>query len=142
MSFVGDYYIQQRPNGTIIAGSGPGGYEKAAHNPEDMGNSWGFLERTAQILSKVLPRTRELGITHQWSGMYDLTPDLQPCIGETDEVKGLWLNVSGCRGFMFGPVAGELVAQMIIKGKSDLDISEFHWRRYAQGKKFKDLMVV
>ena len=142
MSFVGDYYIQQRPNGTIIAGSGPEGYAQADHDPEKMGNSWGFLERTSQILLKVLPRTRNIGITHQWSGMYDLTPDLQPCIGETDEIKGLWLNVSGARGFMFGPVAGELVAQMILKGSSDLDISEFHWRRYAQGKKFKDLMVV
>ena len=142
MSFAGDYYIQQRPNGTIIAGCGPSAYPNPEHNPENMGNSWGFLERTAQTLLHVLPRTKDSGITHEWSGMYDLTPDLQSCIGETDEVKGLWLNVSGARGFMFGPVAGELVAQMILHGESELDISEFHWRRYAEGKKFKDLMVV
>jgi sarcosine oxidase subunit beta len=99
-----------------------------------MGDSWNFLEHMTGHLNKLLPRTRGIRVVRQWSGMYDITPDLQPVIGEADEMKGFWVNVSGARGFMFGPVAGEMIAEKIVTGGSSLPIDEFHWRRYAEGR--------
>ena len=136
MSFEPDYYVFQRPHGSIIAGCGPARYRKEAAPFDDysMGASWNFMEHMAGHVNKLLPRARGLRIVRQWSGMYDITPDLQPVIGESDELKGFWVSVSGARGFMFGPVAGEMVAEKIVKGRTTLPIDEFHWRRYAEGR--------
>ncbi len=136
MSFEPDYYMFQRPHGSILAGCGPHKYRAEAAPFDDyaMGASWNFLEHMSGLVHKLLPRTRGIRVVRQWSGMYDITPDLQPVIGEADEMKGFWVNVSGARGFMFGPVAGEMVAEKIVKGSTALPIDEFHWRRYAEGR--------
>ncbi|MDR1020661.1 MAG: FAD-binding oxidoreductase [Synergistaceae bacterium] len=136
MSFEPDYYMFQRPHGSILAGCGPNMYRKEAAPFDDyeMEDSWNFLEHMTGHLNKLLPRTRGIRVVRQWAGMYDITPDLQPVIGEADEMKGFWVNVSGARGFMFGPVAGEMVAEKIVKGSTSLPIDEFHWRRYAEGR--------
>lgn len=136
MSFEPDYYMFQRPHGSILAGCGPARYRKEAAPFDDyeMRASWNFLEHMTGYVAKVLPRTRGIRVVRQWAGMYDITPDLQPVIGEADEMKGFWVNVSGARGFMFGPVAGEMVAEKIVNGSTTLPIDEFHWRRYAEGR--------
>ncbi|MDR3164387.1 MAG: FAD-binding oxidoreductase [Synergistaceae bacterium] len=136
MSFEPDYYIFQRPHGSILAGCGPSRYRAEAAPFDDyaLGASWNFMEHMAGHVNKLIPRARELRVVRQWSGMYDITPDLQPVIGESDELKGFWVNVSGARGFMFGPVAGEMVAEKIVNGHTSLPIDEFHWRRYAEGR--------
>lgn len=136
MSFEPDYYMFQRPHGSILAGCGPHKYrgEAAPFDDYEMGDCWNFLEHMSGLVNKLLPRTRGIRVVRQWSGMYDITPDLQPVIGEADEMKGFWVNVSGARGFMFGPVAGEMVAEKIVKGATSLPIDEFHWRRYAEGR--------
>ena len=93
------------------------------------------------IMNHVLPRTKGIRVVRQWSGMYDITPDMQPVIGEADEMKGFWMNVSGSRGFMFGPVAGEMVAKQILLGKTELPIEKFHWNRYARGEYLLDTAI-
>lgn len=135
MSFEPDYYMLQRPHGSIIAGCGPRHYraEAAPFDDYELGDSWNFLEHMTGLVKKILPRSSGVRVVRQWSGMYDITPDVQPVIGESDELKGFWVNVSGARGFMFGPVAGEMVAEQIVKGKTYLPIEKFHWRRYAEG---------
>jgi len=136
MSFEPDYYMFQRPHGSILGGCGPGKYraEAAPFDDYEMGDCWNFLEHMTGLMRKVLPRAKGVRVVRQWSGMYDITPDLQPVIGEADEMKGFWVNVSGARGFMFGPIAGEMVAEKIVKGSTSLPIDEFHWRRYAEGR--------
>jgi sarcosine oxidase subunit beta len=136
MSFEPDYYIFQRPHGSILAGCGPSRYRAEAAPFDDyaLGASWNFMEHMAGFVNKLIPGARGLRVVRHWSGMYDITPDLQPVIGESDELKGFWVNVSGARGFMFGPVAGEMLAEKIVNGHTSLPIDEFHWRRYAEGR--------
>jgi sarcosine oxidase subunit beta len=118
MSFEPDYYMFQRPHGSILAGCGPSRYkqETAPYDDYELGSSWNFMEHMTGLVNKLLPRTRDIRVVRQWAGMYDITPDCQPVIGEADEMRGFWVNVSGARGFMFGPVAGEMVAEKIVNG--------------------------
>ena len=138
MSFSGNYYIQQRPHGSIICGMSPEGH------PEDYENktTWQFLEKMSGILAKLLPRTRGIRIARQWSGMYDMTPDAQPIIGETD-VKNFYHSTgySG-HGFMLGPVAGKILAQQIAGKKPDIDFSMLDYRRFARGEHIIESNVV
>lgn len=138
MSFSGNYYIQQRPHGSIICGMSPEG------RPEDFENktTWQFLEKMSGVLAKLLPRTRGIRVARQWSGMYDMTPDAQPIIGETD-VKNFFHSTgySG-HGFMLAPVAGKILAQHIAGHKPDIDFSMLDYRRFARGEHIIESNVV
>lgn len=139
MSFSGNYYIQQRPHGSIIAGCSPKGH------PEDyqMGVTWDFLETMSKTLVKVLPRTRHIRVVRQWSGLYNMSPDRQPVLGECDEVGGIYLTCgfSG-HGFMFGPVTGELIAEQILGKTPHIPIDMLHYRRFARGELIREPAVV
>lgn len=143
MSYDPDFYMRQRPHGSIIAGCGPSRYrnESAPFDDYEMGDCWNFLEYMTGIMNHVLPHTKGMRAVRQWSGMYGITPDMQPVIGEADELKGFWMNVSGSRGFMFGPVAGEMVAEQILFGKTKLPIEKFHWSRYARVEYLLDTAI-
>jgi len=138
MSFSGNYYIQQRPHGSIICGMSPDG------RPEDHdnGTSWQFVEKMSRVLAKLLPRTRGIRVARQWSGQYDMTPDAQPVIGETD-VKNFYHSTgySG-HGFMLAPVAGKILAQHITGGKPDIDFTMLDYRRFARGEHIMESNVV
>jgi len=139
MSFTGNYYIQQRPHGSIIGGCSPEGH------PEDYknGNSWQFLEQMAQTIYKLLPRTKGVRIVRQWSGLYNMTPDRQPILGEAEDIKGFFLSVgfSG-HGFMFGPTTGELLAQLILGKDLSMPIDMLHYRRFTTGELINEPAVV
>ncbi len=138
MSFSGNYYIQQRPHGSIICGMSPEGH------PEDYERktTWQFIEAMSTILVKLLPRTKGIRIARQWSGMYDMTPDAQPIIGETD-VKNFYHSTgySG-HGFMLGPVAGKILSQHLTGQTPDIDFSMLDYRRFARGEHIKESNVV
>ncbi|MGC9490272.1 MAG: NAD(P)/FAD-dependent oxidoreductase [Thermovirgaceae bacterium] len=139
MSFSGNYYIQQRPHGSIIGGCSPDGH------PEDYetGNSWGFLEKMSRTITNLLPRTRGVRVVRQWSGLYNMTPDRQPIMCEADTVKGFYLSVgySG-HGFMFGPISGELLAQKILGQEPWIPIEQLHYNRFEKGELIIEPAVV
>jgi sarcosine oxidase subunit beta len=139
MSFSGNYYIQQRPHGSIIGGCSPEGH------PEDfeMGTSWDFLELMSKKFVKLLPRTRGVRVVRQWSGLYNMTPDKQPVLCEADNVKGFYLNCgySG-HGFMFAPISGELLAQKIVGKDPWIPIEQLHYNRFERGELLIEPAVV
>ncbi|MCL2684446.1 MAG: FAD-binding oxidoreductase [Synergistaceae bacterium] len=130
MSFSGNYYIQQRPHGSIICGMSPEGH------PQDfkLRATWQFVRRMSQVLTKMLPVTKDIRVVRHWSGLYDMTPDGSPIIGETD-VKNFYHSTgySG-HGFMLAPIAGKLLAQRLTGLMPDIDFSALDYRRFARGE--------
>ena len=138
MSFSGNYYIQQRPHGSIICGMSPAGH------PEDYNNmtTWNFVESMSRTILRMLPRVKDIRVVRHWAGQYDMTPDAQPIIGETD-VKNFYHSTgfSG-HGFMLGPIAGKILAQHIVGIKPDIDFSMLDYRRFERGELIKEHNVV
>ena len=139
ISFSGNFYIQQRPNGSMIGGCSPEGH------PQDygLGTSWNFLESMSRTFVKLLPRTRGIRVARQWSGLYNMTPDCQPILCESDDLKGFFLSCgySG-HGFMFGPISGELLAQQILGQKPTIPIGMLHYKRFERGELLVEPAVV
>ena len=82
----------------------------------------------------MLPALPPLWITRSWAGYIDATPDLVPVLGEAPGLPGFVLatGFSG-HGFAMGPVAGRLVSELIVDGKTSLDISGSRFSRFAEG---------
>jgi sarcosine oxidase subunit beta len=93
-----------------------------------------FLEKVGAVAERRLPLLLDLGIRTSWVGLYEVTPDHQPFVGPVDEVEGLWCacGFSG-HGFQMAPAIGHLLAQLILEGRSDLDLSPFSPARRRTG---------
>ena len=127
ISFSKNIYCQQVPHGAFIMGrSNP--YAEANH---DIGSTHEFLDEMAKTAVNLLPILGELRVTRQWGGSYNLSPDRQPIISDTKELDGYYMacGFSG-HGFMFAPVTGLLLSEIILKEPLTIDIKALHLDRF------------
>jgi glycine/D-amino acid oxidase-like deaminating enzyme len=79
-------------------------------------------------------------LSSSYAGCYDVTPDYNPIIARSP-LAGLWLcaGFSG-HGYKISPSVGELVADLMLDGRSrhlDVDAWDFRYERFAE----EDLLV-
>ena len=140
ISFSGNFYMQQRPNGSFIMGMGP---EPYAHPQDQYSLTWKFPYIMAQKVTKLLPALRKVRLLRHWAGYYAVTPDRHPILGESKYVKGFYMSVgfSG-HGFMLAPITGKLIAEMITGKEPSIDVSSLRPERFEEGKLVFEPMVV
>ncbi|HYZ00548.1 MAG TPA: FAD-binding oxidoreductase [Candidatus Binatia bacterium] len=95
---------------------------------------WSFLEKMEPVVSHRFPALLELGIQTAWVGLYETTPDHQPFLGPVDEVDGFWCacGFSG-HGFQMAPAVGALLGELLVDGRTWLDLSPFSPDRRRAG---------
>jgi sarcosine oxidase subunit beta len=80
----------------------------------------GFVaEQLLPTAVRVFPPVEAAGLAHSWAGLYEMTPDRHPILGEALGVEGLYLatGFSG-HGFQHSPIVGKLLAEMIVEGEA------------------------
>ncbi len=139
MSFGLNFYVQQSPEGSFIMGRGD------ANEPRDLRvtSSWHFVEEMAKTVDMVLPPISKLRMVRQWAGLYNMTPDKQPIYDKSENVEGFYLaaGYSG-HGFMFGPVTGIVMSEMILSEKPTIDVSMLNLNRFKTGNLLLEPSVV
>lgn len=104
---------------------------------------WDFLpEVIAPALHRV-PCLEKTDIAHGWAGLYEVTPDAHPIVGPTPGLEGLFhaAGFSG-HGFMHAPAIGELMAELILTGKTHLDLSRLAFSRFSAGNPVEEYAVI
>jgi glycine/D-amino acid oxidase-like deaminating enzyme len=101
--------------------------EEPPPNPDKVRRSLGEFQR-------LFPQLGGLAIERSWAGYIDVTPDAVPVLGEVPGRSGLVVatGFSG-HGFAMGPIAGRLVAEIVLDGKPSLDLRGFRFSRFAEG---------
>ncbi len=139
MSFGLNFYVQQSPEGSFIMGRGD------TNEPRDLRitSSWQFLEEMAKTIDAILPSISKLRVVRQWAGLYNMTPDKQPIYDKAENVEGFYLSVgfSG-HGFMFGPITGVVMSEMILEEQPTIDISMLNLNRFKTGNLLLEPSVV
>ena len=77
-------------------------------------------------------------------GLYEVTPDAHPVIDGLTDPAGFCVvaGFSG-HGFMHSPIAGLLVAEMILDGHArSLDVHQLRFSRFAEGDLVREHNVV
>jgi len=90
-----------------------------------------------------LPLLEKAGLASRLAGLYENTPDAHPIFGGTP-VKGFYIvaGFSG-HGFMHGPVAGKLMAEIILDGAaSTVDVSALDLARFEENRPIHEYNVV
>lgn len=139
MSFGLNLYVQQSPHGSFIMGRGD------ENEPRDLRvtSSWHFLEEMAKTVVTILPPVGRLRVIRQWAGLYNMSPDRQPIYDKSEAVEGLYTacGFSG-HGFMFGPITGRVMADMILNEHTGLDVSCLSLKRFKTGELMFEPSVV
>lgn len=84
---------------------------------------------------RVFPPLELASVEHSWVGLYEMTPDRHPIIGEAPGVAGLYLaNGFSGHGFQHAPIVGKLLAELIVEGSAaTVDISGLGLERFMGG---------
>ncbi len=80
-------------------------------------------------------------IVRAWAGLYDMTPDAHPVIGWVGEDVYGACGFSG-HGFMQSPAVGLAVAQELVDGSSELDLSPYRLERFGGDAVFPETLVL
>jgi sarcosine oxidase subunit beta len=109
----------------------------------DTNVDWEHLaESVAKAVARV-PVLEQAEIKRGWAGSYDLSPDNNAILGAVPELPGFYLATghSG-HGFMHGPATGKLMAELILTGKTSIDISALSLDRFRTGKTVREPMTM
>ncbi len=87
----------------------------------------------ARNLVSIFPRLAGLRVVRMWSGLMGFTADGLPMIGAYGENKGLYVAAGfNGGGFSYGPATGKAVGQLVVNGRSTLDLEPFDPNRFAR----------
>jgi sarcosine oxidase subunit beta len=97
---------------------------------------WGLAEPLVERAVRRAPVLAEAQLMRTWSGLYEMTPDQTGIVSAVPGVAGLYVvaGFSG-HGFMHGPIAGQLMAEIIADGRaSTVDATPLGLDRFARGE--------
>ena len=104
---------------------------------------WGIVPEVYAAGVHRLPALAHAEVVRGWAGLYDISPDNHPILGES-EVPGFYLacGFSG-HGFMHGPVTGKLMAELIVNGRTTgIDIAPLSPRRFHEGNLIQESITM
>lgn len=125
-----DFYGHQTKDGSFVFGGSSGleSYNKDNGTPilSSIGTSC-----TCRGIMKYFPALSNAKIVRSWAGYIDECADKVPVISEIDEVPGLYTACAFTgHGFGIGPAAAYNIAELIIDGKTTIDLSDFRYDRF------------
>ncbi|MEW2479905.1 FAD-binding oxidoreductase [Mycobacterium sp. NPDC049093] len=134
-------YIRPEPNGELLFGNSDLAELEPA-DPDDYLNraTDGFIDLTVDKVGTRFPGFPDAAISGSYAGCYDVTPDWNPVISPTG-IDGLLVaaGFSG-HGFKIAPAVGNLVADLVIDGRScdpRIPESDFRLTRFAEDNLLK-----
>lgn len=88
----------------------------------------------ANCLSTLFPKVGPIRIVRAWAGTMGFTADGLPLIGTYDLADGIYISAGfNGGGFSWGPATGKVLAQLIVDGETEFDLSPFDPNRFASG---------
>jgi sarcosine oxidase subunit beta len=97
------------------------------------------LEEIIERASRRIPKLENAQVMRGVTGVYDMTPDSRPLLGEITGMRGLHVcaGFSGM-GFKISPAIGLVMSELVLDGQSkSVDISSFRPSRFAEGQFIK-----
>jgi glycine/D-amino acid oxidase-like deaminating enzyme len=97
------------------------------------------LEELIERASRRVPKLENAEVIRGVTGVYDMTPDARPILGEVPGIDGLYVcaGFSGM-GFKISPAIGLVMSELLVEGRAKtVDIDPFRPQRFAEGRLIK-----
>ena len=134
------FYFHREGAGVLM---GMGGASERASFETATDESF-IAEKLLPTAVRVFPPLEAASVEHSWVGLYEMTPDRHPIIGEAPGVAGFYLaNGFSGHGFQHAPVVGKLIAELIVQGAATtVDIASLGLDRFERGHLVREGHVV
>jgi sarcosine oxidase subunit beta len=99
-----------------------------------------FGDRLARLHHRY-PGAAGTSIEDAWAGLYDMTPDAHPILGQVADGVYSACGFSG-HGFMQSPAVGRALAEEILGETPSLDLSPYRLSRFDEGAEFPETLVL
>ena len=101
------------------------------------------IQRALDYLKAGYTGMKYVRVERSWAGYMDCTPDMLPVIDRLERPRGFVFatGFSG-HGFGMGPVVGKLVSELIVDGKTSLDIGALRFGRFTDGSRLEPPKVI
>jgi sarcosine oxidase subunit beta len=132
------FYFHRESGGVLMGMADP------ADKPGfDDSVNWEFLPTIVERALDRMPALEKANVKTGWAGFYEDTPDKHPILGHIAAVPG-FISAAGFsgHGLMHAPAAGEAIAELIVDGKTTLDISALSFDRFARGDLIREHNVI
>ena len=138
IEFATGLYAHRESGGVLLGMADPN--EKPAF---DDGVNWDFMPTVVERALARFPILERTSIKTGWAGLYEDTPDKHPILGKVDAIEG-FINAAGFsgHGIMHAPATGELMAELIVDGRTSLDISALSLSRFKTGQLVREHNVI
>ena len=95
-------------------------------------------------LVRRVPAFKDVRLAEGWAGLYEMTPDHNPMIGEHPQLRGFFMaNGFSGHGLMMAPATGKVLSELIRCGRaSTVDISVLAIDRFERGELFWDEAMI
>ena len=131
------YYRSESGGRTLVGGF----YGRRGADPDDFPQaaSADGLESLAAAAARRIPALEDAALSRGITGIYDMSPDARPLLGELPQARGLFVaaGFSGM-GFKLSPAVGLVLSEQILDGRATtVDITAFRPGRFAEGQPIK-----
>jgi sarcosine oxidase subunit beta len=105
-----------------------------------------FIEKILTRAADRVPVFENVAVNPKraWAGLYEMTPDHHPILGESPEVPGFFFaNGFSGHGVMHSPATGKILSDLILTGKTGLiEASLLNFSRFAEGRTIHETAVL
>jgi sarcosine oxidase subunit beta len=128
IDFASGLYFHREGPGILTGQANP---DQPPGDDDSVDLEWERVHLEAAV--RRFPVLENAGLAHHWAGLYEMTPDAHPLIGRLAAFDNAFVmaGFSG-HGFMHGPIAGKLLAEIMLDGAAQtLDVSALDPNRFA-----------
>lgn len=119
--------FEQTESGNLLIGSTR---EFVGYNKN---TSYEGLTTIARNAAELMPQCASLNVIRSFAGLRPTTPDNLAILGPLNGVKNVIIaSGHGGDGIALAPITGKLMAELIVKGKTSIDISKLNPNRFEQ----------
>lgn len=125
IDYASSFYFHGEGDGLLIGMSDP------LEQPGfllDRDDAW--LDRLAPAVAHRAPALTDVGVRTGWAGLYEMTPDHDGLLGVDASGLVYATGFSG-HGFLMAPAVGEVVRDLCLGRRPDLDVSRLGVGRFA-----------
>jgi sarcosine oxidase subunit beta len=102
-----------------------------------------FRDLVFSLAMERVPALEEAEYRAGWGGLYETTPDHNAILGPVPGLEGFQCaNGFSGHGFMHSPAVGQVIAGMILDGRSPIDVSELSIERFQRHELLVEANVI
>jgi glycine/D-amino acid oxidase-like deaminating enzyme len=105
-----------------------------------------FIEKILTRAADRVPVFENVAVNpgRAWAGLYEMTPDHHPILGESPDVPGFFFaNGFSGHGVMHAPATGKILSDLILTRTTGLiDASLLNFARFAEGRMIHETVVL